>query len=60
MNHLQITFKEILNSALLLVLMCSYSCSQNPNSIPERSKININSDWLYLENDTETLPKIDM
>lgn len=53
---LHTSFKFILKSILLLSLLVVPSCSQHSNLAAERTKTNININWLYLENDTEVLP----
>jgi beta-galactosidase len=43
---------------LILLLISVSSCTHNSHEIAKRSKTNINMNWLYFENDSETIPKI--
>ena len=44
-------------AATFLVCLFIFSCNSNSdtNETSERSKININDNWSYLENDTENI-----
>ncbi len=48
--------KPIQTFVLIVFLISIGSCTKNSNEIAQRSKTNINKDWLYLENESETIP----
>ena len=43
---------------VFVVCMMMFSCNSNTEQSQERSKVNINKEWLYLENDSQDLNEV--
>tara|TARA_R110002051_G_scaffold95649_1_gene165626 strand:+ start:76484 stop:78892 length:2409 start_codon:yes stop_codon:yes gene_type:complete len=49
------TKQSLKNISIIVISIFLFSCHSSGLEIKKRSKININSDWLYLENDTKNI-----